>query len=275
MTLRLPDLPVAPPLFPLDQILIRVQEELGRRPAWHPLQHWQAPSTRRRDARPGVHPSDLDRDCNRAITYALVGAPRGRQGLSPLEVRRFDHGSVIHAQVQGYLIEAAALGLLDFAKVEVEVNAPWLGIDGTTDAIIGHGGYVYDVEVKSAGPETYYGSSDLKRATRIITTPSASYRKQVHAYMAGTGLRMTAFIYFDKAMDDVKVIWVPFDDTLWTEIRREIEHGQEMVRLGALPGKTTKLYQCPRCPFKDICDKETGLRGVADLRNQATGPSET
>lgn len=260
------NLPTPPPELDLVGVLQTVGEVAGSIPGWHPLKHWQPEFIGgRRDSRAGVHPSDLGLDCDRAMVYALVNAERVKQPVGSVLQRTFDHGHVLHAMVYTYLLEAVALGLLDKVRIEKPVFDQNLCITGTTDAVVEKFDCRYIVDVKSAGPSTFYGTKDLRSVGAPQITVSAGYMRQIHAYMEAEAAEAAIFLYYDKAMDLLAQVFVPFEARTWAPVRQGLEFAATMVKQGALPRKTEKLYNCRNCPFKKICDAETGVR-AADRR---------
>lgn len=254
--------PPAPPrYFDLDILLETVQRQVARDPTWWVLKHFHGHPPLDRERAPGVHPSDLGRNCNRALTYALVNASRSGRKPAPAHLRRtFNHGDVIHLQYQNYLLEAANLGLLEDVKVEVPFSSHHMV--GTADAIVVYRGNRYFVEIKSAGPSTFYGTKDLTSVGAGDPKVSSDYLQQVHAYMVGLDLQAGFVLYSDKALDRMKSVWVPFSADVWRPIQRSLDFAAEMVARMALPTKTAKLYQCRDCPFQALCSADAGLVAV-------------
>lgn len=236
-------------------------------PAWHPLRRWTppAPEDMARDRFPGIHPSDMGLGCNRALAYATVNAPRDKgRPLSHKDRRCFDGGHAIHAVVQGYLTLAEELGLLDWVENEAPVG-PTGNIVGSCDSLVRKDGAGMGVEIKTAGPSTYWGTKDLTRATSAISVPPADHRRQVTAYMIGLGVSWFTFVYWDKATDGWSVIPYALDPAIEAQIRREAEFALDVAERGILPAKVANLNICRRCPFGTICASESRLE-VVDRR---------
>ena len=250
--------PTKPSEFPLAHILRTVQQSLMADRSWHPLKHFQAGPSRQSDRRGGIHPSDLAKNCDRALAYSLVNAERERIAPDDKLLRIFDHGHALHAVYQAYLHEAAIQGHVDSFEDEVPVYEESLNIVGTADGLV-KDGLRYGIEIKSAGPSTYYSTKDLRKASSPISRPLKYHRQQAHAYMVAGNLNAFFFIYSDKAMDDFSVIYEPFDPECWNPVLKSIHFVQKMVGRYVLPNKTKDTWGCRSCPYKTICDKDTGL----------------
>ena len=253
---------VMPPKeFPLAGILERVQKAVSQDPSWHPLKHFlkEQDTPDRRRGIIGIHPSDLSKECDRALAYSLVKAKRVRHELDPLTIRIFDHGHLLHTMVQGYLYEAKELGFIEDFQAEVPIHAPTIPLVGTMDGKLKVGGNWYAIEIKSAGPSTFYGSKNIATSKSIIGTARKWHRWQFHAYMLAAGIEAGFYIYYDKACDLVRCIWEPFNPDIWKAPRMAIEFANQMVDKKILPAKTKNNRYCPNCPYYDICEKDVGI----------------
>ena len=253
------------PPFDLEVILNATLDAINADDAhWHPLSWWEPPEPEdlERDRFPGIHPSDLQIGCNRALVYATVNAKRQRGGTLTRKDRRcFDGGHAIHAVAQGYLLKAQEFGFLDYVEPEAPVG-PKDNIVGSADALIRVGGVSAGVEIKTAGPSTFWGTKDLTKATDKITTPLAAHRRQTTAYMLGMGVRWFFFVYWDKATDQWSVIPYEMDDAIANDIRKEAAFGLQAADQGILPGQIENPNTCKRCPFAHVCFTPHTVRDV-------------
>lgn len=235
----------------------------------HPLRHFDPEDAQEtaRDAFPGIHPSDFKLNCNRALVYATVNAKRDDMTPEPDQektrkrTRIFDHGKMLHVLVQSYLLVAESIDLLDHVENEAPVG-PRHNIVGTQDSLIMRGSHVAGVEIKSAGPTTYYGTKNIPESKGPITTATKAHRQQVSAYMLAAELDEFHFVYWDKAMDDWAILPFGRDEKLITEIRREAEFGLEAVDRGVLPGTIDNYWTCRGCPFRTVCGENKPLDEV-------------
>mgnify|MGYP001589350857 CR=1 FL=1 len=268
------NLAVVPPID-VRAVLLAAMDAAAMDPAWHPLRYATREDAEEpdREAHPGIHPSDLAIGCNRSLVYATVNAPRDAWRHASTSDRRaqdsrtFDHGKMLHVLVQAYLQLAVDAGLLDVADVEVPTG-PRHNIVGTMDALILKGGARMGIEIKSAGPSTYYGTKDMTRAVTALTQPVTAHRRQAAAYMRASGLEWFAFVYWDKAMDDFAVLPWRADAETAEAVRREAEFGLEAAERRILPARVTDVWKCGRCPFRSICSQDLPFE-TFDRRHRA------
>jgi len=256
-------------MIDLKAILERTLDLLNEDSRWHPLMWWVSPEPEEmdRDRFPGIHPSDLQMQCNRALVYATVNASRDKtRKLSIKDRRCFDGGHAIHAVVQGYLLKAEEFGMLDYVEPEAPVG-PAHNIVGSADALIRLNGVSAGVEIKTAGPSTFWGTKNMAKANSMIATPLSAHRRQTTAYMIGMGVEQFFFVYWDKATDEWAILPFEKDQKVAESILQETEFGLEAATRGIVPGKIDNLYVCRRCPFKTVCDRDLPLVDV-DRRSQ-------
>lgn len=254
-------IPEMPPKVPLQNILEQAMLACEKDPTWDLREQVdRIPKKPPRDHHPGVHPSDLEKNCRRLIVYALLGVKRQERPWEHTDkdlrtIQIFHHGDAIHLQWMTYFLQAMDIGLIEDVRCEVPVVEPVTGIVGTMDVVYRWSGHRYVSDIKSAGPTMYYGTKDLAEASSSLQTAKSAHRRQLTAYMVGEGLQRGQVVYADKALDDRTVLDVPFDAKVWKEDRRDIEVGREMIELDALPPTIDNWYVCSKCVFRDVCEE--------------------
>lgn len=264
----------------LRAVLCQVLDHVRSSPRWHVLDYAERIPRRGERALVGIHPSEikLHMKCARSAAYAMLGTPRteqpsGARYASSIKYNCadehrtticFNHGDCIHMQWQAYLLAAVDAGLLDGGGAEVGTASGH--VVGTVDFVLQHGGQTFVVEIKSAGPSTYFGTknmTDVKAAPMMKALPE--HVEQAAAYMHALGAAGMFFIYADKATDDFAIDYVGARSARdpWPRVLVVLDGAKAVVDANDLPSRTLNTRTCGACPFTDTC-LGTG-RTIADF----------
>jgi len=101
---------------------------------------------------------------------------------------------------------------------------------------------------------------------KLRSRPSKDYVRQVHAYMAATGIPLTIILYYNKNNSLKKAFFVFFDPAVWGPIQKRLEQIVQLADNYELPDRNVNR-SCVYCKFFKECDPPISRRkGAPRLR---------
>jgi len=198
-----------------------------------------------------IHPSEFSiSSCDRRIAYGLLGSPR-RSEISPSLRRIFDVGHILHDIVQ----ESISKAFGDSCEIEAPVRHESLKIRGSCDGVL-HG--TDGLEIKSISSKGFDKLSNPKR----------DHQKQATLYGVPRNLERMIYLYGNKDTGEIAEFNKPVDKGLWHTLAARAESIIRTADKGEMPDRTTKAYECSKCPFVDTCapTQPRPIRKIGGLR---------
>lgn len=185
------------------------------------------------------HPSDLSNPCDAAVAFSFLGYERGSDVDARVQ-RIFDTGSARDKAWKQYLKDAGLS--VTRSRNDLRIEMPEWRIRGECDDILYHKATQTRVvaEIKTINQRGF----DL-----LDNAPLPDHLIQVHCYMAGHALRHAVVIYENKNDSRVKLIPVPWDDSVWTGICSRIIR----IIAGLQAGDQLERGCKYGCAFKSRC----------------------
>ena len=111
-----------------------------------------------------------------------------------------------------------------------------------------------------------YKTIKTENFAKLRRKPDIGYVRQVHAYMAATGIPVTIILYYNKNNSLKKAFFVFFDPTIWAPIQERLERLVQLADSYELPDRNVNK-SCIYCKFFKECDPPISKRkGAPRLR---------
>lgn len=233
----------------------------------------------RDDSRQGYfHPSAVGA-CRRKSVYEFIRAPF-IPTLNPDSLEIFDLGHAIHELVGRKLLDVARvlkpknIGYSFRQEVPFDPTVDQLfsdiGIGGTCDGVIEIWSDTWRqrsvLETKSINGKNFEG----------LSKPKKEHLMQAHLYAYRFDTPIVYNWYYCKENSKRRVYATPFDVKVFGDAIQYFEVLREHVERGTLPERDEDFYECPRCPYRDVCQpdilvklrKKEDTAALSQIRNR-------
>lgn len=201
------------------------------------------------------HPSSINKPCDMYLYLELLAAHEFEK-MNATTLQIFDTGTVIHEQLQYYFhTRALSEGYEYIDEVPVSEGselAAKLRMGGNCDGFMERVLKLRDLnldlrclfEFKTIKTELF---------SKLRTKPDIGYVRQVHAYMAATGVPLTIILYYNKNNSLKKAFFVFFDPEVWQPIQERLERLTRLADDFELPERNVGK-SCVYCKFFKECE---------------------
>lgn len=220
----------------------------------HPVP-WKTTIEWGKPRRKGVfHPSSINKPCDMYLYLELLAAHElEKTNATTLQI--FDTGTVIHEQLQYYFHTRALVEGYEYLD-EVPVSegselAAKLRMGGNCDGFMKR---VLRLKGLNLDLQCLFEFKTIKTENfgKLRTKPDIGYVRQVHAYMAATGVPLTIVLYYNKNNSLKKAFFVFFDPKIWQPIQDRLERLIQLADAFEIPERNTGK-SCIYCKFFKEC----------------------
>ena len=200
------------------------------------------------------HPSSISKSCDMYLYLELLGADEVEK-LNATSLSIFDTGTVIHEQLQYYQHTRAIVHDYEYQS-EVAVAkgsslAAKIRMGGSCD---GYDRRILRFDRLNVDLRVLWEYKTIKgeNFAKLRQKPDIGYVRQVHAYMAATGIPLTVLLYYNKNNSLKKAYLVFFDPGIWLPLQHRFERLVVLADNFELPERNAG-DSCFFCKFFKEC----------------------
>jgi CRISPR/Cas system-associated exonuclease Cas4 (RecB family) len=193
----------------------------------------------------GIHASSLAK-CPREIYYSIM--LEKEKEFEPRVLRIFEMGDAFHQRMMRLLFRIPDIRIIA-SEIPIPKNEL---LKGTCDAIVSIDGENYVIDFKSIND---YGF-------QMLTEPKKDHLIQLLIYLYFFRIEKGIILYENKDTQELKefVINIAEHQDLLNQSLAKAQYLSNCIAQKILPEKTTEVWRCEYCAFKEECKKDLNVK---------------